>query len=157
MMRMAFRIALLSALVVLPGLAAAAEPAPSSEAQLQPLLDEMLLAANAHDTDRFMAVYANSPSLVVTFDDMTMRGWKTVRDQQLEWWNGGNSDAVYRMRSAPTITPISEDVVATLQSMEVTSTGPDGAKGTMQVVATSVWRKLPEGWRIVLAHESLIR
>lgn len=125
--------------------------------QVERLMDEMLVAANAHDTDRFMAVYANTPSLVVTFDDMTMRGWKKVRDQQLEWWNGGNSDAVYRMRSAPQITPISADVVATLQSMDVTSTGPDGKKGSVQVVSTSVWHKLPEGWRIVVAHESLIR
>jgi ketosteroid isomerase-like protein len=34
---------------------------------------------------------------------------------------------------------------------------PDGKKGSVLVVATSVWRKLPEGWRIVVAHESLIQ
>lgn len=154
---MTLRIAMLAALALIPLRASAEEQAMPSTEQLQPLLEEMLLAANAHDTDRFMAVYANSPALVVTFDDMTMHGWKTVRDQQLEWWNGGTSDAVYRLRAAPTVTPISEDVIATLQSMDVTSTAPDGTKATMQVVATSVWRKLPEGWRIVLAHESLIR
>ena len=139
------------------GPVAAEDHSKAKRHQVEQLMDEMVLAANAHDTDRFMAVYANTPSLVVTFDDMTMRGWKKVRDQQLEWWNGGTSDAVYRMRSAPQITPISPDVIATLQSMDVTSTGPDGKKGSVQVVSTSVWHKLPEGWRIVVAHESLIR
>lgn len=129
---------------------------PTVQAQLTPLLDEMLAAANAHDTDRFMALYARSDGLVVQFDDQTMRGWQTVRDQQFEWWDGGKSDAVYRMRSAPEITVIAPDVVSTLQSMEVASTLPDGTKGNVVVVATSIWRKLPEGWRIVVAHESLI-
>ena len=131
-------------------------PGPSVQDQLRPLLDEMIQAANAHDTDRFMSVYVHSPTLIVTFDDLTMHGWQTVRDQQLQWWNNGNSDAVYRLRSAPEITVISPDVVATLQSMDVSSTGPSGAKASMLVVATSVWKKLPEGWRIVLAHESLV-
>ena len=129
----------------------------SVQDQLKPLLEEMLAAANAHDTDRFMAVYDPGDSLVVTFDDMTMRGWKAVRDQQLEWWDGGKSDAVYRQRAAPEITVIGPDVAATLQSLEVSSTGPDGQQSTIRVVATSIWKKLPSGWRIVLAHESLIQ
>lgn len=137
---------------------AVAEPtARAAKDELRALLGEMLEAANKHDTDRFMSVYARSPSLQVTFDDLTMRGWQTVRDQQLQWWDNGRSDAVYRMRSAPEITEISPDVIATLQSMEVTSTGSNGKKATAQVVATSVWKKLPEGWRIVLAHESLVQ
>jgi uncharacterized protein (TIGR02246 family) len=125
--------------------------------ELNPLLEEMLSAANAHDTNRFMAAYVPDESLIVTFDDMTMRGWKAVRDQQFEWWNGGESDAVYSLRSVPEIKVIGPDVAATLQSMDVSSTGPNGVKSTVSVVATSIWKKLPEGWRIVLAHESLIQ
>ena len=137
---------------------AQADPAARQEGkQVRALLNEMLDAANAHDTDRFMSVYARSPSLKVTFDGVTMRGWQTVRDEQLQWWDDGKSDAVYRMRAAPEITEISQDVTATLQSMEVTSTGSNGMKTTVQVVATSIWKKLPEGWRIVLAHESLVQ
>jgi ketosteroid isomerase-like protein len=68
-----------------------------------------------------------------------------------------SKDELLALRSAPEITEISADVIATLQSMEVTSTGPDGKQASAQVVATSVWKKLPEGWRIVLAHESLIQ
>lgn len=155
MMR-SLHIPLLLVVLLAPGHAHAGEASPSIQAQLTPLLDEMIAAANAHDTDRFMALYARSDALVVQFDDQTLRGWQTVRDQQEEWWDGGTSDAVYRSRSAPEITVITPDVVSTLQSMDVASTMPDGKKGTIQVVATSIWRKLPEGWRIVVAHESLI-
>ena len=156
-MKRSLHILLLVVALLAPAHAGADDAPPSVQAQLAPLLDEMLAAANAHDTDRFMAVYARSDDLVVQFDDQTLRGWQTVRDQQDEWWAGGTSDAVYRYRSAPEITVIAPDVVSTLQSMDVASTMPDGKKGSVLVVATSVWRKLPEGWRIVVAHESLIQ
>ncbi|MCR6702684.1 MAG: nuclear transport factor 2 family protein [Dokdonella sp.] len=155
-MKAVLLVVLLCASALLGG-AAAAGPSPSSpEQQLRLLMDEMLAAANAHDTDRFMAVYERSPTLMLTFDDQTLVGWQAVRDQQLQWWNGGETDAVYRLRGEPKITVISPDVVATLQSLEVEATGPDGKKGTVKVMATSIWKKRPEGWRIVLAHESLL-
>ena len=156
-MKISLHVLLFTFSLLVLGSASAEGTKPSIEAQIKPLLNEMLAAANAHDTDRFMAVYARSDTLVVTFDDQTMRGWQTVRDQQFEWWDGGNSDAAYRLRSAPEIKVITPDVVSTPQSMEVTSTLPDGTQGTVLVVATSIWRELPEGWRIVVAHESLIQ
>jgi ketosteroid isomerase-like protein len=137
--------------------AAFAAPVPATvQEQLKPLLAEMMLAANAHDADRFMAAYAHDEKLVVTFDDMTMHGWQVVRDQQLQWWDNGKSNAIYSQSAAPEITVISATVLSTLQSMTVTSTAPDGTKRNAKVVATSIWKKLPEGWRIVVAHESLI-
>jgi ketosteroid isomerase-like protein len=154
-MKMLFGRALI-AFVWFSGTVFAAPPSASAPKQIQPLLDEMMLAANAHDTDRFMALYARSPELVVTFDDMTMHGWQVVRDQQLQWWDNGKSNAVYSQSAAPEVTVISATVVATLQSMTVTSITPDGATRSAKVVATSVWKKLPEGWRILVAHESLI-
>lgn len=156
-MKTLLHLLLLVAALLAPAYAHADDAPPSIQAQVTPLLDEMLAAANAHDTDRFMALYARGDALVVQFDDQTLRGWQTVRDQQDEWWASGTSDAVYRNRSAPEITVIAPDVVSTLQSMDVASTMPDGKKGSVLVVATSVWRKLPEGWRIVVAHESLIQ
>jgi ketosteroid isomerase-like protein len=135
----------------------AAPPPVSVKEQLQPLLAEMLLAANAHDTDRFMAAYAHNQMLIVTFDDTTIHGWQAVRDQQLQWWDNGRSTGIYTENSAPEVAVINDTVVSTLQSMTVTDTAPDGAKRTARLVATSVWKKLPEGWPIVVAHESLIQ
>jgi ketosteroid isomerase-like protein len=121
---------------------------------IEPLLDEMLRAANAHDAKRFMAVYDRSPSLTVTFDDMTIQGWDPLLRQQIQWWDNGKATAVYSNVSAPRITVISDTVVATLQSLKV-SPGPDVAGKEAKLTVTSIWKKLPEGWRIVIAHESL--
>ncbi len=57
------------------------------------------------------------------------------------------------MRSAPEITEISPDVIATLQSMEVTSTGSNGMKAT---VASSRHLHLEEAARR-LAHRACSR
>lgn len=112
--------------------------APPVQEQLQPLLDEMLQAANAHDTDRFMAVSLHEPSLVVTFDDLTMHAWRLVRDQQLQWGDGGKSKALYRLEGAPEITVIDLDMAATFQMMTVISPKPDGRSGSAKIVATSI-------------------
>src|SRR5882672_10574666 len=136
---------LVLACVVFNSTVFAAPPPVSVKEQLQPLLAEMLLAANAHDTDRFMAVYAHNPMLVVTFDDTTIHGWQAVRDQQLQWWENGRSTGIYSENFAPEVTVINDAVVSTLQSMTVTDTAPNGAKRTAKLVATSVWKKLPEG------------
>jgi len=122
--------------------------------QIKPLLDEMLRAANVHDARRFMAVYDRSASLTVTFDDMTIQGWDPLLRQQMQWWDDGKATAVYSNVSAPLITAISDTVVVTLQSLKV-SPGPDVVDKDAKLTVTSVWKKLPEGWRIVVAHESL--
>ncbi len=112
--------------------------APPVQEQVQPLPDEMLQAANAHDTDPFMAVPLHEPSLVVTFDDQAMHGWQLVRDQQLQWWDGGKSKALYPLESAPEITVIDPAMAATFQMMTVISPKPDGRSGSAKVVATSI-------------------
>ena len=85
-MKHALHVLLLMVALLAPPPAHADDAPPSVQAQVMPLLDEMMAAANAHDTDRFMALYARGDALVVQFDDQTLRGWQTVRDQQDEWW-----------------------------------------------------------------------
>lgn len=132
----------------------AAEPAPSDVKQQ---LDGMLVAANAHDADRFMAAYAHTPDLVVVFDDMKISGWQPVRDQQEKWWDGGKTDVVYSLRSPAEVTQVDKDVIVTFQRLASTRTDSDGAKKTVNLNATSVWRKGTGGWKIVVAHESFVR
>ena len=63
--------------------------------QLLPLLNEQMLAANAHDTDRFLATYVHSPDLVFIANGQIIRGWDSLHEQQLKWWKDGKSDVVY--------------------------------------------------------------
>jgi ketosteroid isomerase-like protein len=52
---------------------------------------------------------------------------------------------------------LSPNAVVVTQSLASRRTGADGAVVTGTFTATSVWQKLLEGWRIVLAHESTAR
>jgi uncharacterized protein (TIGR02246 family) len=126
-----------------------------AEATIRVALSAMQDAANAHDTDRFMNWYLHDNSLVITFDGDTMRGWQAIRDQQLAWWDNGKSKAVYREEQRPEITMQGSDIATTVQWLEVSGPTVDNKAKPARLVVTSVWKQRPEGWRIVLAHESL--
>jgi hypothetical protein len=154
-MRNIFRTAILACLF-LTGIAHAQPHPTSAQQQIQPLLDEMMLAANVHDTDRFLTVYLHDPSLLFVFNGTVIHGWKDLRDQQLKWWNNGKSDVVYSLRGAPEFTVLCPNLVVTTQPMASHRTLPDGSVHGSDVVVTSVWKALPEGWRIVVVHESTV-
>ncbi|MGH7670607.1 MAG: hypothetical protein ACRENQ_14070 [Gemmatimonadaceae bacterium] len=65
---------------------------------IRPLLAEQTAAANAHDTDRFLATYLHDTSLVLVFNGAVVVGYDSVRALQLTWWNHGKSDVVYCQR-----------------------------------------------------------
>lgn len=113
----------------------------------------MTRAADALDADRFMAWYWNSPSLAITFDGETLRGWAPILDQQRRWWSDQAGGASFAEERPPEITLQGPGVATSIQWMTVS--GPTARKPA-RLVITSVWMKRPEGWRIVLAHESLV-
>ncbi len=132
-----------------------AATASSVQKQLEPVFAEMLAAANAHDTDRFMAPYLHKPSFVFVFNGTIMKGWDVAHAQQLKWWNNGKSDVVYKYSSPPELTVLGPDAAVVTQPLSATRTLPDGKKSTGEIVATTVWKKFPEGWRGVQVHESM--
>ncbi len=126
----------------------------TSKQEILPHLDEMLLAANAHDTDRFMVAFAQSPELVFTIHDMTFIGWKELRAQQLKWWDYGKAKGQYAERTTPLFKPLGRGLVVTVQALTSKTSLPDGAIRNKNFSFTAIWKKLPQGWRIVVAHES---
>src|ERR1035437_4139230 len=124
---------------------------------IQPLLDEQLLAANAHDTDRFLATFLHDQKLVFVFNGVITIGWDDVRTGQLKAWNNGKSDVVYSQNGEATFTVLSPEAAVVTQPMKSVRTLPDGQVSRGKFVVTAVWGKRPEGWRIVQAHESTIR
>ena len=130
---------------------------PSPQEQVQPLVDASERAANAHDTDAYMAYLQKSPDLVFAFNGQIIRGWDKLHAQQLVWWKNGKSDAVYTATAAPEFDTLAPDTVLVTQQMYSRRTGTDGKPSLGTFVVTSVWKHLPEGWRIVYAHESWAR
>ena len=73
------------------------------------MLDELQAAANAHDTDRFMAFYIKGEGLMAVFNGEEIHGWDDLHAQQLKWWKNGKIDAVYTQRGAPEFTVLGPD------------------------------------------------
>jgi uncharacterized protein (TIGR02246 family) len=125
--------------------------------QIEPLLTEMMSAANAHDTDRFLATYLRGATLVFAFNGTVTTGWDNVRALQLKWWNNGKSDVVYSYVGQPAFTVIGPSVAAVTTRMSSRRILPSGEASTGEFAVTMVWQKRAEGWRIVQVHESTVR
>jgi uncharacterized protein (TIGR02246 family) len=133
-----------------------AEISDSVTKELWPLLDELQTAANARDTDRFMALYMGE-GLVVVFNGEEIRGWDNLYAQQLKWWNHGKSDVVYTERGAPEIFVLGPDAAVVTLIEESTRTGMDGTPAKNQFAISMVWKKFVQGgWRLVYSHESTV-
>jgi ketosteroid isomerase-like protein len=133
---------------------AQAQSAPAAQREIEPLLVQQTEAANAHDTDRFLTSYLHDSTFVLVFNDQVIHGFTAVRDQQLEWWNNGKSDVVYSERAPSEFTVVTPTVVLVTQQMSSKRTLPSGETRGGDFVATSVWQRRSEGWRVVEAHES---
>jgi ketosteroid isomerase-like protein len=135
-----------------------AQPATSPAVRaIEPLLNQQMQAANAHDTDRFLAAYVHDSTFDLVFNGQVIHGFAAVRAQQLQWWNNGQSDVVYTERAPAVFTVVSPSVVLVIQELSSRRTLPTGGTAGGDFVATTVWQKRSDGWRVVQAHESTAR
>ena len=134
-----------------------AEISDSVMKELVPLLDELQATANAHDTDRFMALYSKGEGLVAVFNGEEIRGWDNLYAQQLKWWNHGKSDVVYTERGLPEIMVLGPDAAVVTMLVESTRTGGGRNPVRESFVISMVWKKrLQDGWKMVYSHESTV-
>ena len=145
------------ACVVVTGPARAQSPPSPAQRQIQPLLDEMLQAANAHDTDRFLTPYLHDSTLAFVFNGMVMNGFTAVRDAQLKAWNNGKSDVVYSVRGPTSYQVLTPSIALATLPLTSRRTLPTGEAKTTEMTVTMVWQKRAAGWRIVQVHESTVR
>jgi uncharacterized protein (TIGR02246 family) len=143
--------------ILLGGTAHAQSAAVSPPGQIEPLLAEMLVAANAHDTDRFLAAYLHDSTLVLVFNGVVTTGFTRVRALQLKWWDNGKSNVGYRKRGPTGFRVLTPDIVLATDTLASTRTDSAGVVHTGEFAVTMVWERRPEGWRIVHAHESTVR
>jgi len=158
MMPMKLMLGFVACACVLFAAMASAGTVPSlAQRQIQPLWDGMQRAANAHDTERFMLPFLHQTGLVFVFNGEVIHGWDALHAQQLKWWRSGRTDVVYTPLGKSEFMLLGADVVVTTQALSSRRTTPDGKIGRGTFVVTYVWRKLPQGWRIVYGHESWSR
>lgn len=144
---------LTAAIAITLAICSSSVEARTSEDQVRDAIAGMMSAAGKLDADEFMRSYWQSPSLAITFDGETLRGWDAILNEQRKWWSDKNSGIKFEEGRPPEIVSQERDVATSIQWLNVTS--PETEKPN-RLVITSVWRKLSEGWRVVLAHETLI-
>lgn len=125
--------------------------------QIHPLLTEQLLAANALDTDRFLATFLHDASLIFVISGEVIRGFDNLHEQQLKWWNHGKSDATYIEQTQPDFISLSSKTALVTQQLASHRTMPDGKPSDVKLVVTTIWRQLPAAWRVIYSHESHAR
>ena len=124
------------------------EQPPNSVAEIQSVLSVQQNAWNRGDIDAFMNGYARSGSTVFVSEDEVRRGWETVRDR-------------YRIRYSDR----AKMGTLSFSDIEVTMLSPDAAVvlGLWRLKRandephgrfTLIFKRLPEGWRIVHDHTS---
>ena len=122
--------------------------------QVAPLLAEMEASANAHDTDRHLAVYYRDPALTFIINGEIIRGWDALRERQRQWWDDGKAMGVYAYLGEPTCEMLGKDRGLTTQLIAARASLPDGQVRERRLAFTALWCRRPEGWRIIYAHES---
>jgi ketosteroid isomerase-like protein len=125
--------------------------------QLTPLLAEMEASANAHDTDRHLAVYHRDSALIFIIDGEIIRGWDALRQKQRQWWQEGKAQGVYALIGTPIFELLGNDLGLTTHVIAARSTLPGGKVQERHLAFTALWTRRPEGWRITYAHESSTR
>jgi ketosteroid isomerase-like protein len=124
------------------------EKPPNSVTEIQSILGAQQDAWNRGDIDAFMKGYAQSASTVFVSEDEVRRGWETVRDR-------------YRIRYSDR----AKMGTLSFSDIEVTMLSPDAAAvlGRWRLKRandephgrfTLIFKRLPEGWRIVHDHTS---
>ena len=148
-------------LILLAGLivasAARGQVASAPEQQILPLLRQMDIAANAHDTDRFMAAFLHTDRLVFVVNGRVIHGWEALREQQQKWWQNGKTDVVYTPKGASEFIVLTPDIVAVTRVFTSTRTASDGRINNSEFAVSMIWRNTSQGWRIVYDHESRTR
>ena len=127
---------------------AAPEQLPNSVTEIQSVLRGQQDAWNRGDIDGFMKGYARSPSTVFVADDEVSRGWETVRERYRQKYSNQTKMGTLAFSDIE-ITLLSADAAVALGRWHLTR-ATDEPHGRF----TLIFRRLPEGWRIVHDHTS---
>ena len=117
-------------------------------AAIRTVIDAQAAAWNRGEIDAFMVGYARSPATIFVSGNEVTRGWQTVRDRYAKKYGSREKMGTLTF-SRLTITPLCADAAMVLGSWSLRRKG-DRPQGKF----TLLFRKLPQGWRIVLDHTS---
>ena len=120
----------------------------NATAQIRSVLSAQQEAWNRGDIDAFMNGYARSASTVFVSEDTIRRGWETVRERYRKKYSDRAKMGTLAFSDLD-ITLLSPDAAVALGrwSLKRANDQPHGR-------FTLIFKRLPEGWRIVHDHTS---
>lgn len=145
MLNIRLPLVVLSLGMIFTGVALAASDGPAA---IRAVIDKQAVAWNRGDIDAYMTGYARSSMTTFVSGDEVTRGWQTVRDRYAKKYDSREKMGTLTF-SGLTITPLCDDAAIVLGSWRL-QRKDDEPHGKF----TLLFRKLPEGWRIVLDHTS---
>ena len=145
-----------SALIVFVLISWSVSAAPAGEkqdrvnavAQIRSVLRAQQDAWNRGDIDAFMNGYARSRSTIFVSEDTVRRGWETVRARYRKKYSDRAKMGLLTFSDLE-ITTLSSDAAVALGRWKL-KRAQDQPHGRF----TLIFRRLPEGWRIVHDHTS---
>jgi uncharacterized protein (TIGR02246 family) len=141
-------LSIICSILMAPFVCAGAEQSSNSAAEIQSVLSAQQDAWNRGDIDAFMNGYARSASTVFISEDEVRRGWETVRDRyRVKYSDRAKMGAL--SFSDIEVMMLSPDAAVVLGRWRLKRAN-DEPHGRF----TLIFKRLPEGWRIVHDHTS---
>ena len=129
----------------------------AAKKEILPLFEAMQAAANAHDSEKHVSFYAKEPDLRFVINDQEVVGWDRLLEWQRKAWQDGKTDVVYTLVGEPAFEMPAPGLVMMTYFLKSHRTAPDGTSRDSRFGITALWQRRPEGWRIIHAHESVVR
>jgi ketosteroid isomerase-like protein len=119
-------------------------------AQIHQALDTQVAAWNRHDLTAFMAGYWNSPELTFFSGANAARGWQAALDRYRKNYQSDGHEMGKLEFSELQIEPLASDAAFVRGAWKLTLSGGKTPHGLF----TLIFRKFPNGWKIVHDHSS---
>ena len=141
-------VAIICSILMATNVSAAPAQTTNAVAQIRAVLDAQQDAWNRGDIDGFMNGYARSASTVFISEDTIRRGWRTVRERYRKKYSDRAKMGTLTFSEIET-TLLSPDAAVVLGRWKL-----ERAKDRQHGRFTLIFKRLPEGWRIVHDHTS---
>src|SRR5450755_2418929 len=139
---------LLAIIMAFPVFSFSQNSSESAKPDIEHVLHQQRDAWNHHDLEGFMAGYWNSPELTFFSDTKMSSGWQSMLNHYRKAYQEGGREMGHLEFSDLKIQALASDAAFARGKWELTLPNGKNPHG----VFTLVFRKFPEGWKIVHDH-----
>ena len=137
-------------LLLLPSLAVAKTPSEASTAAVRQVLGQQQEAWNRHDLEGFMSGYWNSTELTFFSGAKVSAGWQSAMDHYRKSYQGEGKEMGHLEFSDLNVQSLGSDAAFVRGTWELSLNSGKKPHGLF----TLMFRKFPEGWKIIHDHTS---